>query len=204
MKKRIVLIIFGILLLISGSVLSVYFISTLSPLACKQFCINNTARNATSFSPRKDGRYINDYIYWIAADGDAEKPQEIFVFKEKSLGPFHLNRYQFVLCSNNLISADTNNKVGSLLFFTRNDKHEKESNATLMFFGSRLDADITTYEYKLTVKEGSNIYKGRINNKDSDTWFLKFTDFGTIFNSSKIEISEIKFYDADNRLIFTY
>lgn len=50
-------------------------------------------------------------------------------------------------------------EVGSIQFFTRNDKGEKETGATLIFFGAKADSDIVKYEYKLTVSEGSIFIK---------------------------------------------
>ena len=181
-----------------------YFLNTMSIQECKEFCLKNTERNATYFSRIGDGRYKEDYAYFIAADGDSSKPQEIFVFKKKFLGCIPIDRYQFVLSSTQSnYDTETENNFGSIQFFTRNDNNEKETGATLLLFGANKDSDITEYEYTLTVKEGSNVYKGTVV-RNEYIWFVKFYDLGNTDENYKKIVSEVKFYDSNGKLVDVY
>lgn len=181
-----------------------YFLNTLSIQECKEYCLKNTERNATYFSRFGDGRYVEDYAYFVAANGDSTKPQEIFIFKRKFLGCIPFDRYEFVVSSTQgNYNAESENKFGAIQFFTRNDKEEKENGATLLFFGAKKDSDITKYEYTLTVREGANVYSGTVV-KDEFIWFVKFYDLGNVDENSKKMISEVKFYDSNGNLVDTY
>lgn len=160
-------------------------------------------REATSFSRIGDGRYVEDYAYWIASNGDSSKSQEIFIFKKKFVWPFHCDRYQFVISSTQNISAADVTDAGSIQFFTRNDKGEKENEATLLFYGAIADSNIVKYEYTLTVKEGSSVYKGNVIKSES-VWFVKFYGLGNTDENSKKLITDVKFFDADDNLICAY
>ena len=94
MKKSKKIIIIIPIMIVAGLVVTslIYFWSTMSALDCKNYCIEHTARNATKFTRIGDGRYVDDYAYWIASNGDSKRAQEIFIFKRKSLGMFHFDR----------------------------------------------------------------------------------------------------------------
>lgn len=179
-----------------------YFFTTMSVDKCIEYCIEHSERNATNFVRIGDGRYTADYAYFIAADGDSSKAQEIFVFKRIFLGFITFDRYKFVMSSTQS-GREGENKFGSLQFFTRNDKGEKETEATLLFFGANRDSDITTYEYTLTVREGSNVYSGNVV-KDNSIWFVKFYGLGNIDENDKKIISDVKFYDSNGNLVGVY
>lgn len=178
-----------------------YLCTTLSASACIDYCIENTSRGATEFSCFGDGRYAADYKYFVAVDGDTSKPQEIFVFKRKFFGPIAFNRYSNVIMhsSQNYSTNDTN-KFGALEFVAENDEGEKENGSTLIFFGANKDSHITEYEYTLTVREGSNVYKGRVVNGDR-IWFVKFFDLGDFDENTKKIVSDVKFYDEDGNFV---
>lgn len=191
--------------IIAGTLISllVYFLSTMSSADCMNYCKEHTERNATKFVRIGDGRYVDDYAYWIASDGDSKKAQEVFVFKKKSLGILHFDRYEFVMDSTRDVQPEDAEKVGSIQFFTRNDSEEKETGSTLLFFGAASDSDIVRYEYTLTVKEGSNVYNGNVVFGDG-VWFVKFFDLGNVDENRKKLISKVKFFDSKNKLIYTY
>lgn len=181
-----------------------YFFTTMSASECEEYCIMNTERNATSFSCFGDGRYIEDYKYYVAADGDSSAPQEIFVFKRKFLGFIELNRYEFVMSSTQSTqSTEGTNKFGSLQFFPRNNSGEKATRATLIFFGANKDSHITEYEYTLSVREGDNVYRGRAVKTDR-IWFVKFFELENGDDNTKKVISDVKFYDSKGNFVDSY
>lgn len=201
--KKYVIICFAIICIIFSCLTVYYFATTMSVNQCIKYCIEHTERNATKFSRVGDGRYVDDYAYFIAADGDPKKPQEIFIFKQKNLGSSILDRYVFVMSSVQSDSEKDNNSFGAIQFFTRNDKGEKEGTATLLFYGAYKDSTIASYEYKLTVREGSNIYKSNILNAE-DIWFLKFTDLCDYDETRKKMVSDVKFYNVIGELVGEY
>ena len=205
MKKSKKIIIIIPIMIVAGLVVTslIYFWSTMSALDCKNYCIEHTARNATKFTRIGDGRYVDDYAYWIAANGDSKRAQEIFIFTRKSLGMFHFDRYEFVADSARNTQTEGAEKAGSIQFFTRKDNGEKETGSTLLFFGARADSDIVRYEYTLTVAEGSNVYNGNVVFGDG-VWFVKFFDIGNADEHRKKLVSNVKFFDSDNKLIYTY
>lgn len=204
-KKLLKYTLFAVLfiIVIFSIILAHYFFTTLSIQECKEYCLKNTERNATYFSRFGDGRYIEDYAYFVAADGDSTKPQEIFVFKRKFLGCIPFDRYEFIVSSTQGNIVESKNKFGSIQFFTRNNKDEKETGATLLFFGANKDSDITEYEYTLTVREGANVYRGTIV-RNEYIWFLKFYDLGNVDENTKKMVSEVKFYDSKGDLVDSY
>lgn len=200
--KRCILITVLSAVLVFGAMFAHYFFTTMSIDKCIAYCREHTERNATNFVRIGDGRYIEDYAYFIAADGDSSKPQEIFVFKRKFLGFITLDRYKFVMSSTQS-GREGEDKFGAIQFFTRNDEGEKETGATLLFFGANKDSDITTYEYTLTVKEGSNVYSGNVE-KTNSVWFVRFYGLGNVDENTKKMISDVKFYDSEGNLVGVY
>lgn len=198
--KRCILITVLSVAVIFSAVFAYYYFTTMSPDDCKEFCIENTQRNATDFVLFSDGRYIESYIYYVAADGDSSKAQELFIFKRKYFGP--IARYEFIMSSTQS-GREGEEKFGSVQFFTRNDKGEKETGATLLFFGAERDSDITTYEYTLTVREGSNVYSGNVQ-KYNSIWYVKFYGLGNTDENYKKVITDVKFYDSKGNLVGVY
>lgn len=190
--------------LVFSAVFAHYWFTTKSYDECLEYCRQNSERKAEKFGLIKDGNYLKKYIYLTAADGDSSKAQEIFVFKETYFGLINLKRYKFVMSSTESTGGTTNtNKFGAIQFFATNDEGEKDASPTLVFFGSTRDSDICTYEYTLTVREGSNVYKGYIRNGDS-TWFLKFYGMENTDEVTKRIVSDVKFYDSEGRLVGLY
>lgn len=198
--KRCILITVLSGVVIFSAVFAHYYFTTMSPDDCKEFCIENTQRNATDFVVLSDGRYIESYIYYVAADGDSSKAQELFIFKRKYFGT--IARYEFIMSSTQS-GREGEEKFGSVQFFTKNDKGEKETDSTLLFFGTKKDSDIATYEYTLTVKEGSNVYSGNVQNHHS-IWYVKFCGLNNTDDNYKKVISDVKFYDSDGNLVGVY
>lgn len=211
MKKRTtkisIAIVVAIILAFAISFASYYF-TTMSYDDCVEYCQSNSARYATKFSVFKDGRYNEDYIYLIAADGESTSEQEIFVFKMKHSWPWRLDRYKFVLSSvennNDLVSQTGAKQFGALQFFTRNDDGEKATDSTLIFFGASADSDIRSYKYTLTVREGSNVYSGNIGRYEDDSWLIKFYGCSDTDDDYKKVISDVKFYDSKGKLVGTW
>lgn len=199
-------------LVISASSISILFVillwhyiaTTYSVTDCMDYCSENTQRDATLFSRVGDGRYVEDYAYYIAANGNSSKAQELFIFKKKHFGPFPIDRYEYVMSTTQTTSSDSEtNNFGAIQFFTRDDNGDKETGATLLFYGANQDSDIVNYEYTLTVKEGSNTYTGTVV-RDEHVWFVKFFDLGNIDENSKRIVSDVKFYDSEGNLVGTY
>lgn len=204
MKKgilKICLIVLAVIVLAFGVSIGVFFATTVSSDGCVEYCKENTARGATKFSPIADGRYVWDYIYWIAADGDSEAGQEVFVFKRVSFVGMDLGRYKFV-CKSDLANQHSiyENKVGTMEFFTRSDDGEKENCATRIYFAASQDAKINSYEYTLTVREGSNVYQGYIGRAENPVWLIKFCGLESNDYNTQKEISDVKFYDKDGKV----
>lgn len=53
-----------------------------------------------------------------------------------------LDRYEFIVSVQASYADDTKTKFGSIQFFTENDKGEKDSCSTLIFFGATKDSEI--------------------------------------------------------------
>lgn len=140
-------------------------------------------------------------MYYIATDGDSSKAQEIFIFKRKYFGS--LMRYKFVMSSEQS-GREGEEKFGSIQFFTRNDNGEKETESTLLFFGIITDSNIATYEYTLTVREGSNVYRGNVSWRDKPIWHVRFCGLNNTDDNYKKVISDVKFYDSDGNLVGVY
>ena len=192
------------ILVLFSTLFGYYIISTQSVTDCMAYCVQNSDRGATVFSRIGDGRYVEDYAYFIAANGDSSKAQEVFVFKRKHFGPFAIDRYEFVMSSTQAVTSDNSeNSFGSIQFFTRNDNGEKDTGTTLLFFGANQDSDIAKYEYTLTVKEGANTYTGNVVRNEL-VWFVKFFDLGNVDENTKKVITEVKFYTESGRLVSTY
>lgn len=202
--KRCILITVLSAVLVLGAMFAHYWFTTKSYNDCLEYCKQNSERKAEKFEVIKDGNYLKDYIYLTAADGDSSKAQEMFIFKETYFGFINLKRYKFVMSSTESTGGTTNtNKFGAVQFFATNDKGEKDTSPTLVFFGSTRDSDICAYEYTLTVREGSNVYKGYIRNGNS-TWFLKFYGMENTDEVTKRIVSDVKFYDSEGNLVGVY
>lgn len=183
-------------------VFSFYFFSTYSVSGCIKYCQQETQRGATVFTRIGDGRYTRDYAYWIAANGDSAKPQELFVFRRKFLGPFQFDRYSFVTSSVQSYSLEDSVAAGSIQFTTRNDKNQKEKGMTLLFFGAN-EYDITNYDFSLTIREGSAKYHGNLSSSDS-VWLLRFYDISNIDVNTKKAISDVTFFNSKNQKICSF
>ena len=187
-------------------IFAVYFSTTLSAQQCQAYCLANTQRNATVFGVLKDGRYAEkDYIYRIAVNGDAGKAQEIFVFRQKPLGILNFNRYEFVTSSTALDSSANTAGVGCIRFITRNDKNEREKGYTLLYYGVRDESDIAQYEYTLTTREGSNVYRGNVSKADG-FWYVKFYNVGAfdLNEVTKAQISDVHFLDSNGNTVAVF
>lgn len=202
MKKsigKVCIIVLVTAVVVTGIVFCCYLLSTKSAQACKTYCVENSYRGATSFDVTGDGRYAkHPYYYWIAENGDSSKGQEIFIFRKSSLGIFHLNRFKLVLHN----GADSSDPVGSVEFFSRNDKGEKENSSTLLYYGSLSDSKVDHYVYTLNIREGAANYSGVVQKKSGKTWHIFFYELNDTDENKKKEISGIKFYDADDNLVY--
>lgn len=199
--KFILITVLSVVLVLSA-IFVYFFASTMSVDGCIKYCRENSDRGATNFEIIMDGRYINDYAYFIAADGESSKSQEIFVFRRKYLGSVF--RYKFVMSNTQSSYGMTGeNEIGSIQFLTNNDKGEEEPDSTLLFFGAIKDSDILEYEYSLTVREGTNVYRGTVK-RFEDVWFLKFCGLRDTNEPYKKIVSDVKFYDSKGDLVGIY
>jgi len=199
------------LVLIFASMTVYFFATTMSVDECIEYCKEHSLRSAETFTRYGDGRYAADYAYWVAEDGDTTKPQELFVFKRKlllgSISAF--DRYYFVVSSVDeslkTDTVDTNNRVGSLQFTTRNDKGVKEQTSTLLFFASNINYEsrVMRYECKMETNDGVETLTGNVPSYGNDSWLLNFKDIGTNNEITK-KVIEVKFFDENGALVFEY
>ncbi len=180
-----------------------YLATTKSPTACIEYCVENSSRGATEFVRFADGRYVQDYTYWIASNGDSSKTQEIFIFKRKFIGPFKLDRYVFVISSNLPSALYEKTEAGSIRFFTENDDGEKDIESTLLFYGATADSNIKRFEYTLTNRHGSNIYSEDLKDYDG-VWFVQICGINDIDEKYKYIISNVNFYDENNNVVCSF
>lgn len=197
LKKKLFAVLTAVIIL-SITVISIHFLTTKSVEQCFEYCTENSRRSATQFLRIGDGRYVHDYSYLIAADGDASMGQEIFVFRKTSLfSAFGLDRYRLVISSAQ--GSETSEKsVGSLLFQTRNDKGKKDDGYTLLFYCSSAGNDIVEYEYVLEENGKEKSESGGVK-YGNDAWLVVFTDIG-----ENKKLKEICFYDKNHNLICEY
>lgn len=203
-KKKIFLPILILLLCVAlffGSWYVYYLSTTMSADDVLDYCKSHTETNATEFDCVQDGRYVQFYLYWIAADGDDDIGQEIFVFRKTHAGPFKNYRYKYV-CKNSLKNEGEDvSKVGSLEFYTKNDSNEKESKATQLFFGNLQDTYPTYVTYDVTTEKGVQTIEDAEVPIWSDCWL--FTNVSWEDNE-EYSISNVKFYDSAKNLIGSY
>lgn len=180
-----------------------YFLSTMSPKQCLNYCTENSIRNSKEFMRIDTEDYIQNYSYWIAKDKNPSKPQEMFIFKKFYWGPFHLDRYRLILRTTN-DKNESPSPIGSVQFFPKKDNGEQESGSTLIFYGSSADSNICSYNYILKTSSGEKLYKKTMKSI-SGIWFIKFPDLNNDFDeNSKKEITKVDFLDESGNIIFTY
>lgn len=181
-----------------------YFATTMSVDQCREYCMQNSRRYATHFARLGDD---NNYAYFIAADGDEEMAQEAFIFKKKNLGSIAaFDRYRFIASTHNEIESrkEGDTEYGVIHFFQTNDRGKKEPDSTLIFFGAKASSKIASYEYTLTVREGSSVFRGNVVGQGPDFWFVTFHGVNNSEETRKRVISDVKFYDAKGNLIAVY
>lgn len=200
MKKRLIIIVLLFLFSFIG-IFSVHFLSTMSPDDCIDYCIEHSERGATTFQAFADDRYLWRQVYWVATDGDASKPQEVFIFRLKPFLSKDLNRYQYVAGSVGSTKEEQKIPVGSMQFFSRKDDGEKESSPTLLLYGSNKESDIFYCEYTIESDDKTEIKKEKVRGKNysSDAWIHIINNL-----ESGTKISDIKFYDTDGNLLYKY
>lgn len=183
-------------------VLAHYFLTTTSVQGCIDYCVENSQRSATTFIRIGDPRHVEEYAYFIAADGDPSKPQEIFVFREKFFGSSsYWDRYVFVMSSTQATGNVKSGKgYGSLRFFAKNDHDETEKGATLIYFGASKESDIFGCEYTVTIPEGSLTGRKKAL-KDNYVWSISFFDLCNTDHTAEKEISDVRFYDYNGNPI---
>lgn len=178
--------------------------TTKSVAQCVEYCQENSIRSAKTFIRIGDGRYVKDYAYWIAADGDSSKSQEIFIFRKKYLFMTHgFDRFVFVTSSVQSKESNSGSLIGSFQFHTRRDNGEKEDASTLLFYSSTADNDIVRYECIVEENGTQKREEGHVN-YGNEVWLIKFTDIRSGENNESKKILEVKFYDKNNKLIYTY
>ena len=202
MKKHLIALVSVTLILISA--ISIwYYTTSMSIEGCEKYCLEHTARKATSFKMQFDNKFVKHYCYFIAENGDSNMSQEIFIFRPKYFGAVDLHRYQFITSNTVSTPATGKNSAGSIQFFMLNDDGEKENTSTLLFFGSSAESDISRYEYTMTVSEGSAVYKDNVRHTDG-VWMVSFSGISNTDEASKKLINNVKFYDAKNNLICSF
>lgn len=170
---------------------------------CIDYCIENSQRGATIFMRIGDSRHIREYAYFIAADGDPSKPQEMFVFREKKYSlTTPLDRYEFIMSTTQEnVNSESGKGYGSLRFFAKNDHDETEKGATLIYFGASKESDIFWCDYTVTILEGSLQGRAKVLRGDDNVWFTVFYDLCTTDDTTKKDISDVSFSDIDGNPI---
>ena len=214
------MIVLAVAVLVTAIVFISYYSTTMSMEQCQEFCFMNTKRMCSSFAVEEDGRYKEDYTYWIASYGEDTKPQEAFVFKKKNLGALDLNRYIFITSSVLSRRYEKYSEVGSLLFYPKNDNGRIEPKATIIFYGANSDGiykdtdrKITYCKYiedingektekKLDVTECKDFLYSPEEKEGTGAWIVKFFDIGS--GNSDRKIKSIKFYNKSGELIQEY
>lgn len=160
MKKKLIWIFSGIALLVFIIIqirLFLFLSKTMSVSETRQYCIDNTTINATSFRPvrhiEQNSENKTEYSFWAAEDGLSNR-QELFIFHGVQFGPFKSSmkweRHQF----NHHTSSTTDEIVGSIMFTPRNTKNQKSSTNWIAFYSSN-GYDIC--HHILTIEEDGNI-----------------------------------------------
>lgn len=202
MKKKIIWTVVVAIVVILAGVVIYYFASTKSVNQCLAFCKEESSRGATEFSGMTDEEYAHKYMYLISIDGNKDAPQEIFVFRLTTLGPFSFDRYRLVTG----IIGDSENvsdsRIGSLLYYRKDDSGEQESTETLVFFGSDESSKPVKFTYTLTTTDGTSELEHRVLRTDG-VWFARIYDITNAYAHKKL-ISNVKFYDEDGNLVGTY
>ena len=209
MKKKLLKssLFFVILLcIIFISTISWYFLSTMSPNQCYNYCTKNSIRDSNDFMRIDTDDYTQNYSYYIAKNQNSSKPQEMFIFKKFYWGPFHFDRYRLILRT----TSDNNNynnslsSVGSVQFSPRKDNGEKESGSTIIFFGSSADSNMRSYEYTLKTNNEEKLFKENMTSI-CGVWFIRFSDLNNdVDEKSKKELMKVDFLDETGNIIYTY
>lgn len=197
-------LVFVILLcIIFISTISWYFLSTMSPNQCFNYCTENSIRHSNDFMRIDTDDYAQNYSYYIAKDKNPSKPQEMFIFKKFYWGPFHFDRYRLILRT----TSDNNTSlspVGSVQFFPIKDNGEKESGSTIIFFGSSADSNIRSYKYILKIGNEEKVFEENMTSI-CGVWFIRFSDLNNdVDEKSKKELMKVDFLDETENIIYTY
>lgn len=190
---------------------AVYFGTTIPSDKIKAYCIEHSARMATDFELCVNTDKSDGYEYWVAVDGGTPY-QEVFVFKinQKKIFTFfnhYLDRYKYISSTPATYGNEEKSKKVGVLRFKPKDKYGDDeffNGDTLLFFGSCKDSDIVSYEYKLTTRDGTNVYKGDVYRVSNKTWNVQFTDLEEFEGPRKKIVSDIKFFDSKGNLVYSY
>lgn len=197
MKKRLLIISLSLIgfVFLSYGCLFVYFLSTTySAVNCNVYCIENTVREATSFSRISDDKHFR-YAYWVAQDGNEQEPQELFVFREKSFWPFTRTNRWTPDVSSQVIPI-----VGSLYFTTYNDDGTPETTNTLVLFSSnKKEIGLCRYTQLINGKEEVK----EIGIQTGSHFVLFFPELGTK-DGLTTQMKSAYFYDEEGNFIYGY
>ncbi len=148
---KILIVFFTIILLALSLWLIMFYTSTIGNP--EQYCKENSFRNASKFVIASENN-IKGYLFAIAVNGDSNEGQELFVFKEKNLGPISNTDRYYLEYHSDINKAQT---VGSYLFKPNqkqrinenflvfySDNKEKMSNGICITSYNENGKDITT------------------------------------------------------------
>lgn len=199
MKKsaKVCLCILTVAVLAIGIAAICFFSSTVSASGCVDYCRRNTDSGANDFFALGDETDGDKYAYYIAADVESGKSQELFVFKSTYLG-----RYKFLAKSQQGDTVDGGEKVG-LLKILSGDKHKSE---TMIFFGSTADAKISRCEYTLALADGEGKFTREkpLTDNGGNVWLIGFYGLSNYDSRTAKDITSARFFDENGNLVATY
>ena len=197
MKKKLILIflsVFSAVFLVILICLFHFLSKTISN--CRQYCIENTMVNATSFRPVGRSKSYEDnwiqYMFWVAEDGVSDH-QELFIFQQVQFGS--LDRYRFV----NQISGDMDEIVSSVMFTPRDTRNRKQSTNWMVFYSSN-SHHISRVIF--TVEENGKICTIESGDSTHMPFIFVLPDLG-IKDGVYREFVKAEFYDMDRNLVET-
>lgn len=161
MKKKLIWIFLGItffIFVVSQICLFRFLSKTMSVADTKQYMMENTTINATSFravcQTEHDSENWIEYSFWAAEDWLPNPQQELFIFQGVQFGPFENSmewqRERFAYH----VSTAAGEIVGSVMFTPRNTRNRKSSTDWIAFYSAN-GYDIC--HHILTIEEDGRI-----------------------------------------------
>lgn len=213
---KILLAVVAAVVLACGITAVVVVSTSISATNIDSYCENLSQRNATKFEhwgysnftmqeKKRDTAPL--YMLMYAADGDTDKPQELFILKRIRVFGLDFNRYKFVTSSVDSSKNAKASPVGSLKFFPEGQDGKIDTQPTLVIFSSNQDKKIRHFTYTFTDSNGSSQQDDipiRIGN-DGFLYIYPFHPHGGDHQIGKEygKYSNFRFYDKNEKLVCT-